>query len=177
MKELLNAIEYDSLVKMKELLEKGVDLSVPIVIGEEYDLEEPDEIGLLFYAIRQKASKEAIELLMEYGLDIHALDNDKVSALDTAIKFRRKDIVQLCIDKGVNINSTKRRSGILPLQLACCFNDTGLIQMLLDHGADINSTDASGMSAKDYAKKLGQKKVVEFLSERGGKYNLYSEEE
>ncbi|WP_295421152.1 ankyrin repeat domain-containing protein [Sulfurovum sp.] len=176
MKELLEAIEHDSLVKMRALLEQGLDLSKPVIIGEEYELDEPDEIGLLFYAIRTGASLEAIELLLEYGLDIHQLDDDKISALDTAIKFKRKDIVQLCIDKGVDLNSTKRKSGILPLLLASCFNDTEMVELLLEHGADLNATDASGMSAKDYAKKLGQKKMVDFLDEKGAKFNLYPNE-
>jgi len=176
MKELLDAIEHDSLVKMRALLEQGVDLSRPIIIGEEYELDEPDEIGLLFYAIRTHASLEAIELLLEYGVDIHQLDGDKISALDTAIKFKRKDIVQLCIDKGMDLNSTKRRSGILPLLLAACFSDTEMAELLLDNGAELNATDASGMSAKDYAKKLGQKRMVEFLDEKGAKYNLYPNE-
>jgi len=176
MKELLEAMEHDSLVKMKALLEKGVDLSKPIIIGEEYELDEPDEIGLLFYAIRTKASKEAIELLLEYGLDIHQLDDDKISALDTAIKFKRKEIIQLCIDNGIDLNSTKRRSGILPLLLASCFNDIGIVELLLENGADIHVRDGSGMSAKDYAKKLGQKKMLAFLDEKGAKHNLYPEE-
>ncbi len=176
MKALLEAIEHDSLVKMRALLEQGLDLNQPIVIGEEYDLDEPDEIGLLFYAIRTHASLEAIELLLEYGMDIHQLDEDRISTLDTAIKFKRKDIVQLCIGNGMDLNTTKRKSGMLPLLLAACFNDTQMVDLLLDNGADLNSTDASGMSAKDYAKKLGQKKMVEFLDQKGAKFSLYPNE-
>ncbi len=176
MNPVTQAIENDSIAKLKSLIKEGVDFNKPILIGEEYDLEEYDEISPLFYAIRKYASLELIELMLENGVDIHQTDRDGISALDMAIKFKRKDLVQFCLDKGIDINSTKRRSGILPLLLSCCFNDTELIQMLLDRGADINATDASGMSAKDYAKKLGQKKVVEYLSERGGKHNLYPEE-
>jgi len=176
MNEVTQAIENDSIARLKSLVEEGVDLNKPILIGEEYDLEDYDEISPLFYAIRKYASLELIAFLLENGVDIHQTDSDGISALDMAIKFKRKDLVQFCMDKGIDIHTTKRRSGILPLQLASCFNDTELIQMLLDEGADINATDASGMSAKDYAKKLGQKKVVEYLSERGGKHNLYPEE-
>ena len=176
MNPLTQAIENDSIAKLKSLIKEGVDLNKPILIGEEYDLEEYDEISPLFYAIRKYASLELIELMLENWVDIQQTDSDGISALDMAIKFRRKDLVQFCLDKGIGINSTKRRSGILPLLLCCCFSDTELIQMLLDRGADINATDASGMSAKDYAKKVGQKKVVEYLTERGGKHNLYPEE-
>ena len=174
MKELLLAIENDSLVRMRVLLEKGVNLNQSIIIGEEYELDEPDEIGLLFYAIRTHASLDAIKLLLEYGVDLHALDADKLSALDTAIKFKRRDIVQLCIDKGMDINITQRRSGMLPLLLAACFGDIEIVELLLSHGANIMAQDKSGISAKDYAKKLGQTKMVDFLDAKGAKFSLYS---
>jgi len=48
--ELLKAIEHDSLPKIKELLNnKKYDLTAEVIIGQEYDLDEPDEIPLLFY--------------------------------------------------------------------------------------------------------------------------------
>jgi len=176
MNEVTQAIEHDSIAKLKSLIKEGVDLNKTILIGEEYDLEEYDEITPLFYAIRKHASLEMIELMLASGVNLHETDSDGVSALDMAIKFKRKELVEFCIDKGMELNTTQRRSGILPLLLASCFNDTELIQILLDHGANINATDASGMSAKDYARKLGQKNVVAYLSQRGGKHNLYLEE-
>lgn len=173
MKELLEAMEHDSLVKMRKLLEGGIDLSTEVIIGEEYELDEPDEIGLLFYAIRTYASLEAIELLLEYGMDIHALDYDNISPLDTAIKFKRKDVVEFCIEKGADLNTTKRKSGILPLQLTACFGDIEMAKLLIDNGANINIADKNGVSAKDYAKKMGQTKMEAFLDEKGAKFNLY----
>jgi ankyrin repeat protein len=173
MKELLDALENDALVKVKAILDSGIDLNQPIVIGEEYDLEEPDEIGLLFYAIRTHVSREAIELLLSYGMDIHQLDSDNISTLDTAIKFKRYDIAKLCLEKGVDVNSSQRKSGMLPLLLASCFGDIEMVELLLKHGATLNVSDRSGMSAKDYAKKLGQKKMVEFLDAQGATFNLY----
>ncbi|MEA3490419.1 MAG: ankyrin repeat domain-containing protein [Campylobacterota bacterium] len=176
MKELLEAIEHDNLVKMKALLEEGVDLSTPIIIGEEYDLEDHDEISLLFYVIRNYASLDAIELLLEYGLDIKACDDTGISALDTAIKFKRHDIIKLCIAKGLDVNASSRKSGITPLMLASCFSNIQTVELLLEYGAKINATDRAGMSPKDYARKLGQKKMQEFLSEKGGEFSVYKEE-
>ncbi len=176
MNEVTQAIENDSVAKLKSLIKEGVDLNKPILIGEEYDLEDYDEISPLFYAIRKYASPEMIELMLENGVDVHATNDDGVSALDMAIKFKRKDLIPFFIEKGIDLNRTTRKSGILPLLLACCFSDTEMVQMLIDSGADIGATDAHGMSAKDYAKKLGQKRMVEFLNEKGAKHNLYPEE-
>ena len=176
MKALLEAIEHDNLVKMRALLEEGVDLSTPILIGEEYELEDYDEISLLFYVIRNYASLEAIELLLEYGLDIKACDDTGISALDTAIKFKRHDIINLCIEKGLDVNVSSRKSGITPLMLASCFSNIQTAELLLEHGANINATDRAGMSPKDYARKLGQKKMQEFLAGKGGRVSAYQEE-
>ena len=176
MKALLEAIEHDNLVKMKELLESGIDLSQPVIVGEEYDLEEPDEIGILFYALRHHASIEAIEMLMEYGVDINGCDENGVGVLDTAIKFKHRDMISFCIENGMDLDGSSRRSGITPLMLASCFNDIDTAKLLLDHGADINATDHTGMSPKDYARKLGQKKMQTFLEEQGGKFSAYQEE-
>jgi len=174
--KVLDAIDNDSMLLLEKYLKEGYDLKRPVFLGDEYDLEEPDETPILFYAIRRSASVEMIELLMRYGVDIHELNEDGLSALDVAIKFKRKDIVALAIKHGISVNETQRKSGINPLMLACCFSDTEIIDILLQNGADVNRVDKSGMSAKDYAKRLGQKRVVEFLTQKGGRHNLYPEE-
>ena len=176
MEELIEVIENDNIVALKKMCKEGIDLNQPIDAGLEYGLEDPDYMPVLFFAIRKHASIEFIEVLLENGLDIHQIDDDGLSAIDIAIKFKRLDIVQYCIDKGVDLNSTKRPSGIMPLTLAACFNSTEIVQLLLDNGAEINAEDRMGMSAKDYAKKLGQKKMLVYLDERGAKFSRYAQD-
>ncbi len=176
MNELLIALKNDSLVKIKALCKSGLDLTIPIDMGIEYGLEDPDETNILFYAIRSQASLEAIEILLEYGVDIGIIDDDGLSAIDLAIKFKREDVIQFCIDKGMDINISHRKSGITPILLAACFNNTSIVELLLKYGADINSQDKGGLTTKDYAKKLGQKKMLDFLEEKGARHNLYKEE-
>ena len=173
MEELIETIENDSIVKMKALCKAGIDLSLPIDAGLEYGLEDPDYIPVLFFAIRKHASIEFIEILLENGLNITDVDDDGLSAIDIAIKFKREDIINFCIDKGMDVNATSRTSGITPIVLASCFNNISIVELLLKHGAEINAQDNNGMSAKDYAKKLGQKKMIAFLHEHGAKYNRY----
>jgi uncharacterized protein len=176
MNELIEAIENDNIVKLKALCKEGIDLSQPVLIGQEYDLEDPDEISTLFYAIRKYASVEFIEVLLAHGCDINQVDSDGLSSIDIAIKFKREDVIRMCLAKGMDVNATSRKSGITPIVLAACFNNISIAQLLLDHGADINVQDSSGMSTKDYAKKLGQKKMLEFLHENGAKFNRYYQE-
>jgi len=176
MNPVTEAIENDSVAKMKSLIKSGADLNKPILIGEEYELDDYDDISPLFYAIRKYASLDMIELLLENGVDLMETDSDGVSALDMAIKFKRLDMIQFCIDKGFDINVTKRKSGITPVMLAACFSNIEMMNLLLDNGGDVNVCDKAGMAPKDYAQKLGQKKMVDFLDEKGAKFNVYPNE-
>lgn len=175
MNPVTEAIENDSVAKMKSLIKSGVDINKPILIGEEYELDDYDDISPLFYAIRKYASLDMIELLLENGVDLMETDSDGVSALDMAIKFKRLDVIQFCLDKGFDINVTKRKSGITPVMLAACFSNIEMMNLLLDNGGDVNVCDRAGMAPKDYAKKLGQKKMIDFLTEKGAKFNVYPE--
>jgi len=176
MNEVTQAIENDSVAKMKSLLKSGADLKKPILIGEEYELEDYDDISPFFYAIRKYASMEMLELMLEHGVDLHEVDSDGISALDMAIKFKRKEVIQFCLDRGFDLNISKRKSGITPVMLAACFSDLDMMKLLLDNGGDMNVADRSGMAPKDYAKKLGQKKMLNFLDEKGAKFNVYPNE-
>ncbi len=173
---LSEAIERDGVVEVRHLIKDGIDLNTPVLIGEEYDLDDYDEISPLFYAIRKYASLDMIELFLENGVDIYQTDSDGVSALDMAIKFKRIDVIEFCIEKKFDLNTTKRKSGITPVMLASCFSNIEMMALLLDNGAEINISDRTGMSPKDYAKKLGQKKMIEYLDSRGAKHNIYDNE-
>ncbi len=166
MKELLEAIEHDSLLEIKKLLKsKKYDLNSEVIVGAEYDLDEPDEIQLIFYLIQSGASLEAIELLMENGLDITYTNREGLGALDFAIKYRRADVIKLCKECGISLTQSKRKSGLTPLMLAASFNDIDMMKFLIAEGADINKKDNYGMSAIDYAYKLGQKSAAKFLED------------
>jgi len=162
--ELLKAIEEDLLVEIKRLLkENNYNLNSEVEIGTEYELEDYDEIPLLFYLIQKGASLEAIKLLIDNGMDITTTTKEGVGAIDYAIKFKRKDIVELCKEHGISLTKSQRKSGITPLMLAASFNDIDMMKYLIENGASVDDRDRFGMSALDYAAKLGQKKAVEFL--------------
>ena len=166
MKELLEAIKHDSLVEIKRLLKRNnYNLNGEVEIGLEYDLDEYDEIPLLFYLIQNRASLEAIELLLEHGMDLTKTNREGISAIDIAIKYKRFDVLKLCKDRGMDLTTTKRKSGLTPLMLAASFNDTDMMKFLIEAGADYKKRDNFGMNALDYASKMGQKRAVEFLEE------------
>jgi ankyrin repeat protein len=167
-KRLLEALKRDNLVALRKLLASGeIDLSQEILVGEEYELDEPDEVPLLFFAISNGASLEAIEMLVDAGIDITDVNREGVGALDIAIKYKRMDVIVLCEAQGINLFESRRKSGITPLILAASFNDMEIVSYLIEKGVDVHSTDKYGMTAADYAKRMGQKKMLAFLERQG----------
>jgi len=163
-KALLEALKRDNLPALRKLLLAGdIDLSQEVVIGEEYDLDEPDEVPLLFFAISQGVSLEAIELLLDAGMDITEVNREGIGALDIAIKHKRMDLIKLCAAHGISLLESRRRSGVTPLILAASYNDMEIVSYLLEQGAEVTQTDKYGMTAADYAKRMGQTKMLAFL--------------
>ena len=164
MQKLLEAIEKDSLAEVKRLLkEKRYNLNSNVAIGTEYELDEYDEIPLLFYLIQNRASLEMIKLLIEHGMDLNTTTKEGIGAIDIAIKYHRLDVLKFCKEQGIDIIHSQRKSGLTPLMLATCFNDVEIMQYLIENGANVNQRDNFGMNALDYAKKLRQKSAIEFL--------------
>lgn len=164
MDELLEAIKRDNLVALKNILELNkVDIHGDVIIGEEYDLDEYDEIPLLHYAIQSDASMDAIEMLLSHGIDISEVNRDGLGALDIAIKHKRMDVVKLCQSHGIDLAISRRKSGITPLMLACSFGDIEITSFLIAQEVDIDAVDRYGMSATAYAKRMGQKRILELL--------------
>ncbi len=165
--ELLEALRRDSLVHVRKLLtQSSLDLNDAEVVCDEYDMDEPDEIPLLFWAIGHGVSREAIDLLVAHGLDLTWTNREGLSALDVAIKNRRQDIIDACINVGVSLTATRRRSGLTPLMLAASFGDIKMAEFLLERGASVEDTDKRGTTAIEYARVLGQTKMVEYLEKK-----------
>jgi len=162
--ELLQALANDNLVAIKKILsDNDFDLRKDIETDYGYDLEDAEEVNILFYALQIGVSIEAIDLLLEGGADLAYTNTVGVGILDVAIKHKRKDIVALCLDKGVNPSVSSRKSGITPLILAASFNNVDMVKYLIDRGASIEERDGNGHTALDYAVKMNQKEILEYI--------------
>ncbi len=164
---LKEAIRRDSLVHTRKLLEQNpIDLNDTDVLDNEYDLDEPDEVPFLFWVIQVGASRDMVEMLIAQGLDLTQVNREGLSALDVAIKQRRHDLVDLCAAQGLSLTTTQRRSGLTPLMLAASFGDQEMVAYLIDQGASVEDTDKRGTTVLEYARVLGQTKIVAFLEEQ-----------
>ncbi len=162
MLDIQNALTNDSLALVKKSIKDGIDLN-QVIENEE---NENDEV-LMYYALHKKCSIEILKLMLDSGVDIDYVDTQGVGLLDEAIVNGDMEfITYLILEKNMDVNSTKRKSGLTPLIQAACYGNIELVKLLLDHGADIKIKDKMNLSAIDYARKLQQKKMKEFLEEQ-----------
>jgi ankyrin repeat protein len=159
MSEIMQAISEDNYLQVKKLIKDGVDLN-QIIENEDNENDEP----LIFYALHKKCSFDLLKLMIDNGVDIEYTNREGVSLLDEAIVHGNIEfITYLLKEKKLDVNKTKRKSGLTPLIQAACYGNIDLVKLLISFGADINKSDNLNLTAIDYARKLQQKKMHEFL--------------
>jgi len=160
MSKIVLAIENDDYLGVKDALKKGEDPN------QEVEISEDEYTPLLFFALRKRVSVDIIKLLIDSGADKEYMTYDGVGLLDEAVVFGDIEVIKYLIEElKMDINTTKRKSGMTPFMQACCYGNLNLISYIKDCGADMEARDKNGMNALDYSRKLGQKKVKEYLEQ------------
>lgn len=154
--EIFKHIKNGDIVSIKKVLKDIEDINE--IVSESGD-------SLLRYAIKNRCSFEIFEILVESGADFEEVDEEGVSLLDDAIKKGRVDIVKYLVDKGIDPNKTKRKSGFTPLMAAVSYGDEEITKFLLSLGVEVDKKDSFNYSAKDYARITGHKRFIEIIED------------
>ncbi len=163
MSDIMQAISEDNYLQIKKLIHDGIDIN-KIIENEE---NENDEC-LIFYALHKKCSSETLIYMVENGVDLEFSDSQGVSLLDEAIVSGNMEFIKYLIEeKNMDVNETKRKSGLTPVIQATCYGNIDLVKLLISHGADLTIKDKFNLNAVDYARKLQRKKMQEFLENLG----------
>ena len=93
------------------------------------------------------------------------------TALHWAAKKGNMNIVEILLDRGIEINS-KTNDGETALHIAASSGNMNIVEILLDRGIDINSKDNDGWTALHWAASNGDMNIVEILLDRGIDINL-----
>ena len=151
--------------KWIELLKNNDFLGVKKYIKEGADVNDANENGesVLAYAIRQGCDVELLMLLIDNGADVFDFDEEGVSIFDMAITYNNIEMVNYLIEKGINVNSTNRKSGFTPLMAAVSYGRGKIVKILLDNGANKEASDSKGFKAVDFARKMNKKSILELL--------------
>jgi ankyrin repeat protein len=124
---LFNAIEADDLNAVKELLEKGVEVSARDDRGQ----------TPLMFAAWMSNTPEIVQLLLDKGAEIEARDEGGETPLSFATRnSSTPEIVTLLLENGAEVN-VKSNLGSTPLIWAA-FDSSfpEIVTMLLEKGAD-----------------------------------------
>ena len=164
-RDLINAIKSQNIVKVKELIEFGVDISSKSGFNEYTPLMRALIVGSL----------ELVKLLLENGAYVNAKTTEtRFTALHGEAYEGNSDIVRLLLDYGADVKA-KTSSG----EEAIIFsykNSTSLelVDMLLEKGADINNIGRHGQTLLINASTSHSGDYIQGLIDRGAKLNVQS---
>jgi len=151
--------------KWLELLKNNDYIGVKQYLKKDADIEETNDIGesVLACALRARCDFDLLMLLVENGADIFDFDDEGVAIFDMAITYDNMQMVEYLIEKGIDVNNTTRRSKLTPLMVASCYGRVEILKTLLSHNANQEAVDAKGLKAKDFARKMNKKSILEIL--------------
>lgn len=146
---------------------KQDELLVKKLLSEDASIDEIDDEGnsVFILAIKNGLPLELIVRLVDMGADPFATSDTGVGAIDIAIESTRLDVVKYLHSLGLDLNQSKRESKMTPLMVAACYNRVEIAKYLIMQDVDVDKTDINGLRAVDYARKLGQNEIAQFLTQ------------
>jgi len=152
--------------KWLELLKNNDYIGVKQYLKKDADIDETNDTGesVLACALRARCDFDLLMLLVEHGADIFDFDDEGVAIFDMAITYDNMQMVKYLIEKGINVNNTTRRSKLTPLMVASCYGRVEILKTLLSHNANQEAIDTKGLKAKDFARKMNKKSILEILN-------------
>jgi ankyrin repeat protein len=98
---------------------------------------------------------EIVNLLLDRGADISAVDKNGMGAVSRAAFTRRADLVELLVRRGAKVDQ-EDKLGQTPLFKAVTNREDShdLVRLLIELGADPDASDSSGRSPRQMAEML-----------------------
>eukprot|EP00003_Mantamonas_plastica_P029067 TRINITY_DN6836_c0_g1_i7.p2 TRINITY_DN6836_c0_g1~~TRINITY_DN6836_c0_g1_i7.p2 ORF type:complete len:216 (-),score=55.57 TRINITY_DN6836_c0_g1_i7:425-1072(-) len=151
--DLCEAVQSGNVVKVKELIENGYDLS-----------ERNEERMTPLILATNHESTEILDLLIGANADLNGRDAISGTALHHAAANGNVKISRALLDAGSDVEELDMDFQT-PLMWACWVKEQNeeIIQLLLNHGADIDWYVQSGETAMDFALQMGNDKIVEVM--------------
>ena len=124
------------------------------------------DISPLHFALYMKDEAKARRLI-ESGADVNRRTPYGTTPLDRAVGAGFKDIVELLIAKGANVNA-KDNWDWTPLHSAV-YGHKDIVELLIAKGANVKARDGGGRTPLWYAQDKGYTDIVELLRKHGAK--------
>ena len=161
-------------VVIPEASKAPVAVEAPTAAGET-QIQQPVNPQLDAEFLKAVKSGDIVKVqdILNRGADINAKDEFGRSALIVASQEGKLEVVQLLIDKRVDVNTkgVKDNEGMTPLMGASATNHLGVAKFLIEKGADVNA-NASGHTALMMASLGGHTDIVKLLIEHEANVNV-----
>lgn len=93
-------------------------------------------MGASIYKLAEKGDLDGVRSQVNRGVSINKVDHYGNSALMSAGRWGREDVVLFLLKKGANINA-QNNFGYTALMEAARFGQMAMVRLLVDHGAGI----------------------------------------
>lgn len=146
------------LCQMQELLATGADPNIPNIYGGPF----------IFQVIGKPYAEQAVPILLQYGVDINAKDDEGNTPLHCACNA---NVMRLLLDVGADVHAVNN-SGETPLIAATRRNADAAIQLLLEAGANPNGRDHEENTALHFAAQVEEgQTLIPILMKAGADIN------
>uniref|UniRef100_A0A0G4I0V5 Uncharacterized protein n=1 Tax=Chromera velia CCMP2878 TaxID=1169474 RepID=A0A0G4I0V5_9ALVE len=128
----------------------------------------------LLHVFTEWEMEQLVELLLERGVEVDAVDVKGLTCLFHAASFRNLKLMQLLINRGADVNRQTPKGDSVLID-ATRVPDMGMtaavLEILLDRGADVNVRGQGGFTALHRAVVRGCVESARLLLERGADVN------
>jgi ankyrin repeat protein len=155
---LLNAATSSSLAAIQELVSYGAGMDAKNNTGT----------TVLMRAAENNDYPQVAKLLLKFGVDVNARDENQETALLIAARWGSDSTVKALIDARADVNA-KDGEGKTAIILAANDAEPRLVRLLIDAGADVNAKDADENTALMIAADEGRVETIRALIEAGAK--------
>ena len=118
---------------------------------------------------------EAVKQHIAAGTDVNAKDILPWTPLHRAAEYGHKQIAELLIVNGADLEAKTPIDEMTPLIGALMGDHTELVELLIKKGADVNAKDKNGVSPLHFAAKRGHKEI-ELLIAKGADVNAKNDD-
>ena len=126
---LERALMSQNVDNIEAVLERGVDVDMPLTVNNDIDYDQTREVG----------NTQVTPMMF-------------VISADTITRAKKEEIVEFLISKGADINKTYDVSGMSAIQYASCNLLRNTVKEFVKLGVSLNSMDEIGMTSIGYAR-------------------------
>ena len=117
----------------------------------------------------QAGNIQVVKHNIAIGADVNSKDESGSTPLHSAADFGHKEVAELLITKGADVNAKSSDVGWTPLLGAAGKGHKEIVELLIAKGADVNAKNKSGDTPLDLAISRKQTETADLLRKHGGK--------